>query len=642
MFYLKRLSLFLFLLSLSYSQSAYFSAGLTARYGSGFQSSIEIGDTTRNSYVFREHTLDITAGYGNFSIWSNFEFSSPPRIGPDHLGLRKLRMMWESDYLSVSAGDLYGQFGRGLALNLWESQGIDWDSSLRGIWLTTRPNEKLTLDIVSGNSAGGRHLPIGPGVDPRIRDFSEDATVSALLLSVDNILPNLSIGLYGVDVDAFKPWFGKMQNLFGDVETVDSVNVRTRSFSPGFFVEYIGRDYDLYVEVMKRSLEIFDTDSLYSTPSFEWIYYERENKGWGGYASVSYYPGKLGVTLEYKNYFFDDSHPDIRTKLPYHLGRLAPIMNGPTAFKEHSAVLMRRTPHIMDFEDEVGIQAEVNLNVSDDLFLIFNYAQSSRHTGFRDVNYIDGYDGWEKVETESLLWFSDNEMFYPFKEFYGEMNYHYSPLNLDLRLMAARSSEMVETYAENILELPYSETHPLYDHTQEQLNWFKRDLFTLPTQLTMNLPSGHGLMLYWEHQWEDYHDRNYLVYRNLSTGEIDSVTTDETLTVPYYYRYVALNLSKPSRYSFGFVYDYASAVKTGAPQNTDPENDSWLEEMLRNSGVDLTNKWFGVQGSLYLTPATILSVFYGSLQGGLKCESGVCVYVPGIEDAFTVTITSNF
>ena len=86
-------------------------------------------------------------------------------------------------------------------------------------------------------------------------------------------------------------------------------------------------------------------------------------------------------------------------------------MNGPTAFKEYSAVLMRRTPHIMDFEDEVGIQAEVNLNVSDDLFLVFNYAQSSRHTGFRDVNYIDGYDGWEKVETESLLWFSDNEMF---------------------------------------------------------------------------------------------------------------------------------------------------------------------------------------------------------------------------------------
>ena len=114
------------------------------------------------------------------------------------------------------------------------------------------------------------------------------------------------------------------------------------------------------------------------------------------------------------------------------------------------------------------------------------------------------------------------------------------------------------------------------------------------------------------------------------------------MTVPYYYRYVALNLSKPSRYSAGFIYDFASGIKTGSPQNTDPANDSWLEEILRNSGVDMTNKWFGVQGSLYLTPATIFNVFYGSLQGGLKCDSGVCVYVPGIEDAFTVTITSNF
>ena|GEM_PF-449344 len=637
-----RLIPILILVSLSYGQKTYFSAGLIAQFGSGLQPSIEIGDTTRESYVYREHFLDVTAAYGNFTLWSNFEFSSPPRIGPDHLGLRKLRLTWESERMSVNAGDLYGQFGRGLALNLWENQGIDWDSSLKGIWVTVRPTEKLSVDLVSGNAAGGRHLPIGPGVDPRIRDFSEDGTVSALLLTADNLLPNLSAGFYGVEIDAVNPWYGKMQNLSGDVESVDSISVRTRSFSPGLFVEYFGSDFDIYMEMMKRSLEIFDADSLYSTPLYDWLYYDRESSGWGGYASVSYYPGKLGVTLEYKNYFFDSSHPDIRTKLPYRLGRLSPTMNGPTAFKEHSSVLMGRTPHVMDFEDEVGIQAEVNLNVSDDLFLIFNYAQSSRHTGFRDVNYIDGYDGWEEVGTESQFWFSDDEMFYPFKEYYGEMNYHYSPLNLDLRLMAARSSEMVETYAENILELPYSETHPLYDHTQEQLNWFKRDLFTLPTQLTMNLPSGHGLMLYWEHQWEDYHDRNYLVYRDLSTGEIDSVTTDETLTVPYYYRYVALNLSKPSRYSFGFVYDYASAVKTGTPQNTDPKNDSWLEEILRNSGVNMTNKWFGVQGFLYLTPATILSVFYGSLQGGLKCDSGVCVYVPGIEDAFTLTLTSNF
>ena len=107
------------------------------------------------------------------------------------------------------------------------------------------------------------------------------------------------------------------------------------------------------------------------------------------------------------------------------------------------------------------------------------------------MNYIDGYVGWEKVETESLLWFSDNEMFYPFKEIYGEMNFHFSPLNLDLRVMTARSTEMVEKYEENILEL--TETHPLFGHTLELINWFKRDLFTIPTQLTLNLPTGHEI-----------------------------------------------------------------------------------------------------------------------------------------------------
>ncbi|MFQ6608915.1 MAG: DUF6029 family protein [Fidelibacterota bacterium] len=634
---IKRLTPILIFISLIYGQGAYFSAGLTAQYGSGLQPPIEIGDTIRGSYVYREHLLDVTAGYSNFTLWSNFEFSSPPQIGPDHLGLRKLRLTWESDYLSVNAGDLYGLIGRGLALNMWENQGIDWDSTLRGIWLTAQPKNKLTFDIISGKTTGGRHLPQGPGVDPRIRDFSENSMVNVLLLTVNDILPSLSAGFYGVDIDATNPWFGKMQSLDGTVTTIDSMSIHTRTFSPGLFIEYFGADVDFYIEVLKRSLEIDDADSLYSTPLFEWLYYDRKSSGWGGYASLSYYSGNWGLTLDYKNYYFDISQPDIRSHLPYRLGRLTPTMNGPTAFKEHSSTLLGRTPHVMDFGDEVGIQVEFNLNVSENLFLTFNYAQSSRHTGFRDIRYIDGFDGWDKIETKSLFWFSDDEGFYPFMELYGEINYHYSPLNLDLRVMLANSSDMVEKYEESIRELSYWE-----DHTLEQLDWKKRKLFTLPTQLSFNLPSGWGMTLYWEHQWEDYQDRNYLVYRNLSSGEIDSITTDETLSVPYYYRYMALTFSKPSKYTAGFVYDYASAVKAGTPQNTNPDNDSWLEKILRNSGVNMTNKWFGIQGSIYLTPATIFSVFYGSLQGGLKCDSGVCVYVPGIEDALTITLTSSF
>lgn len=164
----------------------------------------------------------------------------------------------------------------------------------------------------------------------------------------------------------------------------------------------------------------------------------------------------------------------------------------------------------------------------------------------------------------------------------------------------------------------------------------------MPTELTVSLPLGLGLTLYWEHQWEDLRLKTYIGFEDQQTGAIDSVTTDEVNSVPYYYRYVAVNVGKPSRFSAGLVYDYTSELKTGQSANTDPGEDSWLEAMIRRNGVDMTNKWFGVQSSVYVTPSTILSLFYGSLQGGLKCDSGVCVYVPGIEDAFTVSVTSNF
>ena len=104
----------------------------------------------------------------------------------------------------------------------------------------------------------------------------------------------------------------------------------------------------------------------------------------------------------------------------------------------------------------------------------------------------------------------------------------------------------------------------------------------------------------------------------------------------------ALTVGRPSRFLLGFVYDYASRLRTGEPQNIDPGRDSWLEAAIRSLGVDLRNKWVGLQVTGYLTPATPVSIFYGSIQGGLKCDTGVCVFVPGIEDALTVTFSGNF
>ena len=621
-------------------QTPYFSAGLNAQFGKGILPGIGQSGDPRDAYVYREHFLEISAGYETLMLWTNLEFSSPPQIGPTHLGLRKARLSWEGTWASLSIGDLYGQVGRGLALNLWENQSIDWDSSLRGIWLTLRPVPYLNLNLIGGRARGGRHLPLGPGVEPRRRDFSDDARLAAAVVSSSRLISGLTTGGYLANVIASNPWFSKRRNREGNYEAVDSTNIETRSWIPGMFFEYFGRTYDLYVEITARQHEIVGADSLFASPFSKWLHYETKNRGWGGYAAVSFFPGKWGITMEYKNYLLDNSDPDKRRNLPMRLGRSSSIQNPPTVFREHASTLLSRTPHVMDFEDEVGIQVEINRRINRDLFLLFNYSQSSRHYGYTKTIKSDFRTEWKSQEVASLLWTDMGERYYPFREIYGELNYHNSALGLDFEGMVSVASEVLRYDASRSERAGVSDW--LLRHSKGVTSWEKRNLITIPLEVTLAMFPGWGLTVSLEHQWEDLQFKNYIAFEDRNTGKIDSVTTDKTDSVPYYYRYAAVTLGKPSNFTIGVIYDSASEVKTGQPQNVDPDDDSWLEALVRRSGINLRNKWFGLQLTKYLTASTILSIFYGSLQGGLKCDSGVCVYVPGIEDAFTVTLTGNF
>ncbi len=614
------------------------SAGITAQLGSGFQQGFELTDTLARPYEYREHFLDLTAGYGPLTVWANLEFSSPPQIGPHFNGIRKLRLWWEGQRFSLSAGDLHGQFGRGLALNMWESQAIDWDSSLRGIWLNAGPIGPFSAALVTGSATGGRHLLPGPAVDPRRRDFSDKATVTALEVAARDLPGGLSLGGYLVDVQAVNPWFTRRRNvLSGEYEVLDATDVNTSTRTPGLFAEWVGPLFDAFAEVNLRDHTIAGEDSLYSTYLSRWVHHDRQSRGWGAYGSLSVYPGRWGLTLEYKNYLYDASDPDVRSHLPFRLNRRTPVQNPPSAFREHAATLLARQPHIMDFEDEVGVQLELNVALSDDLFLIANYAQSSRHSGFRRVVRA-GIPAWEQSDIPSKLWSTDSERFYPFREIYAEVNYHYAPLRLDVKGMASLASEVL-SFAETVIE----GAGPAF-LDKEILNWERRQLVSLPLQVSLSIPglAGWGLTLDWEHQREAAGFRSRIHFRDAATGRIDSVTFDGLTTQAYSYRYAAVTVGKPSRLSFGIVWDYASQQKAGGVANVDPADDSWLEAAIRSLGVDLRNKWFGLQFTGYLTPSASLSVFYGSLQGGLKCDTGVCVFVPGIEDALTLTFASNF
>jgi len=122
----------------------------------------------------------------------------------------------------------------------------------------------------------------------------------------------------------------------------------------------------------------------------------------------------------------------------------------------------------------------------------------------------------------------------------------------------------------------------------------------------------------------------------------DSLENLDKEVLPYYYRYSSITFGKASRFSISFLLDYVSNTKTGDVFNTDPKQDNDLERILRRNEISLRNKWFGVEASMYLNPSTIITLFYGSIQGGLKCDNGVCVYVPGIDDSSVLSFVTNF
>ena len=170
----------------------------------------------------------------------------------------------------------------------------------------------------------------------------------------------------------------------------------------------------------------------------------------------------------------------------------------------------------------------------------------------------------------------------------------------------------------------------------------RRNLFSIPTELTFGLPRNLFVSLGMEHQWESVELGSKTSFTPQGTSTADSVRAVDIDIVPYYYRYGAVTIGKASRFAFSFLFDHASRTKTGDVFNSNPEQDNALEDLLRKNNIDLSNKWFGIETTLYVTSSTVLTFFYGSVQGGLKCENGICVYIPGLEDAAILSFSANF
>ncbi len=65
---------------------------------------------------------------------------------------------------------------------------------------------------------------------------------------------------------------------------------------------------------------------------------------------------------------------------------MLPFQNPPTAVKEHTTTLTSRTPHVVDFNDEVGGQVEIMWTPKTIFSFILNGSIASKHYSFSDID----------------------------------------------------------------------------------------------------------------------------------------------------------------------------------------------------------------------------------------------------------------
>jgi len=361
-----------------------YSVGNFMRYGNGEQ--VVGGVNQSKEYI--ENQANVRLFWSDFTIGFEHLYDDPPEFGPRFVGIRKRYVDFSREGISLRAGDFYTLYGKGLAMNLFENRGINYDTRLDGIrgiyrgdginaimaFGAMRYYDLLNTQRIETYSVRSGHIELQP---------HHTISFGASMVSAEGELPSP----FGID------------QVHADVPEA-MLTVRKYGF-------------DLHLQkAWKRSTVLRPTADGRFVPGTAY--------GDALYGSLSYVADfGLGVTIDYKDYRFDVVGENERD--PNRPTRMLPMQNPPIVHKEHVFTLLTRSPHVVDFNDEVGMQVDVFYSLSPTLMINLNGAVASRHNGYtskdgflvtyaRDVSFMPTLD----------------EKFSPFWELYGEAEWYYS------------------------------------------------------------------------------------------------------------------------------------------------------------------------------------------------------------------------
>lgn len=359
------LSLFLLaslLAGVAHGQTVTATGSNLLRLGSGHQ--VDDADVEVRKRYFEE-IANARIFFENLSIGLRYEMDDPSEIGRSFQGLRRRWIQYKKDRVELQAGDVTALFGRGLTVNLFESRPLNYDTWLDGLYgqfeKLWSPSESELRPSVGIQGVAGKldyfdvlHAENNP--DPDLR-------ISARAI-------NGEVGLYGRKLllgGSFLQAFSERDVfIFGTKTTKREVN------QPGAYLNFFTGEFEGFFEWTEpRSVisQLVNQDT------------NVRHKGRALYGSISYANEMFGATVEFKDYKYNlyDPYDPFQTDFSK-----LPLSSPPEVYKENVYTSMSRLTHAVNFNDEIGAQAEINITAIEDFDISLNASAASRHRGYRE------------------------------------------------------------------------------------------------------------------------------------------------------------------------------------------------------------------------------------------------------------------
>lgn len=588
------------LLFATLSGQLYFSGSSNLRYGE-----------SKTGQLYSESILNGNALLGNFNSWFQLEFSNPPELGRTVNGLQKFRLEYNTANSVFKFGDIYEIWGRGLVLNQYNDQTVDFDNSLTGVSLRNRIEDLLDWGLLVGNGDiwSGEIGIQNPFFNDRVPNYRRQHRVIGA--DADWLIGPFTLGTSYLQSRERHPYeYSNPDWSPGEEWTLADTALVIHRVG-GYRAVYLSDWFDIYLEYADKNTHDFNSDSAraYFTGG-----------GQGIYSNLNIYLGAWALSIDYKKYAFNISEPHTYSAVTNYSGTIG-YQRPPTVIREHTSRLLGRITHQTNFEDEVGYQVELSGPIIYHNSLLLNYTHSSLNEVWSQYEPEGGYIlEWVRSNETVFLPLSD-KFAQPFSELYSEMEGHLLTDKLHYRFAIANTSAILDIVSNQVTD----STRNIFYEEQEAI--------TIPMKIEYKLGGRLGIELKYEYQ------RLSKKFRMINTA-IDQDTSFSRFPAKFQYNaFFSLGVSHSPGWSCALLIDASSVLEYGVAQQID--NINTLEKIVSNF-IDLENRWIALELRWNITSSHSLTMTYGSQQGGILCSNGVCREIEAFEDGFKLTLISLF